>query len=242
MLTSLGLRSRLVLLVLLALLPVFGLFACSAAKNREAVVAQALVNLQAETLLTALHQQRLVERVAQLLGDIASGPSIRDTRNRLCVPYLKGLQSQDPDYLNLGVAALDGKVSCHALDSDANIGMGDRPFFRQVMTGKPFAVGEYGIGRGSGRPGIAFGKPVKGSDGAMNGVAFAALDIAAVSRALAVGQMLPGAQLRVVDKRGIVLAVRPSRPCQAAGSRTAWCLMPCGPGKPACARRWTVAA
>lgn len=34
MLTWLGLRSRLVLLVLLALLPVFGLFACSAAKNR----------------------------------------------------------------------------------------------------------------------------------------------------------------------------------------------------------------
>ena len=210
MLTSLGLRSRLVLLVLLALLPVIGLFAYSATKNRQAIVAQAQANLQSEALLAALHQQRLVERVAQLLDDIASGPSIRDTRNRLCVQYLKSLQSQDPDYLNLGVVGLDGKVSCHVLGSDADIEAGDRPFFRQVMAGKKFAVGEYGVGRGSGRPGIAFSKPVQGSDGAMNGVAFAAVDIAAVSRALEVGPMLAGAQLRVIDRRGIVLAVRPA--------------------------------
>ena len=206
----LGLRSRLVLLVLLALLPVFGLFAYSAAKNRQAIVAQAQASLQSEALLAALHQQRLVERVAQLLDDISSGPSIRDTRNRVCLQYLKSLQSQDRDYLNLGVVGLDGKVACHAMNSDAEIDASDRPFFSQVMAGEKFAVGGYGIGRGSGRPGIAFGKPVYGEDERLNGVAFAAVDIAAVSGVLAMGQLLGGAQLRVIDRRGIVLAVRPA--------------------------------
>ena len=49
----LGLRSRLVLLVLLALLPVFGLFAYSAAKNQQVALAQAQARLQSEALLAA---------------------------------------------------------------------------------------------------------------------------------------------------------------------------------------------
>ena len=49
----LGLRSRLVLLVLLALFPVFGLFAYSAAKNQQIVHAQAQANLQSEAQLAA---------------------------------------------------------------------------------------------------------------------------------------------------------------------------------------------
>ena len=49
----LGLRSRLVLLVLLALLPVFGLFAYSAAQNQQVVLAQAQAILQSEALLAA---------------------------------------------------------------------------------------------------------------------------------------------------------------------------------------------
>ena len=49
----LGLRSRLVLLVLLALFPVFGLFAYSAAKNQQIVLAQAQANLQSEAQLAA---------------------------------------------------------------------------------------------------------------------------------------------------------------------------------------------
>ena len=210
MLTSLGLRSRLVLLVLLAVLPVFGLFAYSAAQNRQTVLTQAQANLQSQAQQAALHQQRLVERVTQLLDDMASGPSIRDPTNRLCVQYLKNLQSQDGDYLNLGVAALDGTVSCHAVDSGARIEVSDRHFFTQVIAGEKLVMGGYGVGRGSGRPGITFSKPVQGGDGGMNGVAFAAVDIAAVSRALEEGPMLPGAQLRVLDQHGVVLAVRPA--------------------------------
>ena len=116
MLSCLGLRSRLILLVLAALAPVFVLFSCSAAKNQQTVLALAKSSLQSEVLLAAAHQQRLIDRVAQLLADIASGPSIKDTRNRLCVEYLKNLRAQDSIYSNLGIIGLDGKLSCHAMD------------------------------------------------------------------------------------------------------------------------------
>ena len=205
----LGLRARLVLLVLLALLPVFGLFAYSAAKNRQAAVAQAQANLQSEAFLAALHQQRLAERVAQLLGDIASGPSIKDTRNSLCVQYLKNLKSQDANYLDLGVVGLDGHISCHALDLGLGAFAGDRRFFKQILAGQKISVGEYAVGRFSGRPGIPFGVPVYDAQAVLNGVAYAAVDITALTTALAAGEILDGARLRVIDRRGMVLATRP---------------------------------
>ena len=55
MLSWLGLRSRLMLLVLAALAPVFVLFSCSAAKNQQTVLALAQSSLQSEALLAAAH-------------------------------------------------------------------------------------------------------------------------------------------------------------------------------------------
>jgi PAS domain S-box-containing protein len=209
MLSLEGLRSRLVLLVLIALLPVFGLFAYSAAKDQQDDVALAQDALQSTALLAAVHQQRLVDRVAQLLGDISHAPSIKETSTRRCEQYLEDLQSQAPDYSNLGIAGLDGKVTCNARDSRVDVYAGDRPFFKQVLAGQKFAVGQYGTGRSSGRPGIGFGVPIHGNDGALNGVAFAAVDISAVAAALAEVRLMEGAQLRVTDRRGTILAAHP---------------------------------
>lgn len=207
-----GLRFRLVLLALIALVPVFGLFAYSAAKSRETALELARSRLQSDVLLAAAHQQRLVDRVAQLLGDIASGPSIKDTRNRVCVQYLKNLQSQDSAYVNLGVVNLDGKVSCHAMEAGFEVYAGDRSFFRQVLAGRKFSVGDYTIGRASGRPGISFAVPVYSSEGVLNGVAVAALDIGRMTEALAAGPVLEGARLRLIDRRGTVVAEHPAGP------------------------------
>jgi PAS domain S-box-containing protein len=205
-----GLRFRLVVLVFLAPLPVFGLFAYTAAKNQQAAMKQAKANLQSQVLLAAVHQQRLVDQVRQLLGDIASGPSIKDTRSRRCEKYLKNLHSQNPEYSNLGVVGLDGRVSCRATGPEGATYEGDRPYFKKVVAEQKFSVGEYGMGRIRGQLGIGFGMPVYASEGGLNGVAFAVLDLAAVASALATDQLLSGTQLRVIDKRGVILANYPA--------------------------------
>ena len=214
MLSCLGLRSRLMLLVLAALAPVSVLFAYSAAKNQQAVLALALAqsSLQSEVLLAAAHQQRLIDRVAQLLTDIASGPSIKDTRNRLCMQYLKNLQTHDSIYSNLGVIGLDGKLSCHAMATGApgEIYIGDRTFYQQVLDGQKFSVGEYAVSRSTGKPGIAFGMPVYSSEGVLNGVAYASIDVGVMVDVMAADPLVPGAQLRIIDRQGVILAAHPS--------------------------------
>ena len=209
MLNWLGLRSRLVLLVLAALLPVLGLLAWSAAKNQQTVLTLAQAGLQSEALLAAAHQQRLVERAAQLLGDVASGPSIKDTRNRLCVQYLKNLQMQDLAYSSLGVADLNGAVSCHAANPEGALPVGDQTFFALALAQRAFSVGDHVVSPSSSRPGMAFGMPVYNAEGTLNGVAFATLDVMKFAETLAAEKILEGAQLRVMDRKGVVLASHP---------------------------------
>lgn len=213
-----GLRYRLVLLVLIALLPMCGLFAYFAAKDQEAALAQARDKLQAQVLLVALNQRLLVERVAQLLGDMANGPSIKDPGIRLCVDYLKNLQVQNARYTNLGVLDLNGRISCQALDSSARVDYSSRTFFQQVLATQKFAIGEMVVGSITRRNVIGFGAPVYGGDGLLNGVAFATLDVAAMASALSATELADGSQLRLLDARGTILAAHGMPAPQLLGS------------------------
>lgn len=206
----LGLRSRLVLLVLIALVPVFALFAYSAAMNERTAVALAQARLQSQALLAAAHQQRLVERVAQLLGDIAHGPLIMEARISLCVRYLQNLQAEYPGYSSLGLVGLDGKIACDAGDSGDGIDLSDRSFFKKAMAGQKFATGDFEVSLSSRRPGVTFSVPVTSRGGVLNGVAFAGVDITEIARTLAENQVLDGAQLRLFDRSGTVIAVHPA--------------------------------
>ncbi len=207
-----GLRCRLVLTVLMALLPVFGLFAYYAAKNQQTAIELSHVKLQSEALLAAAGQERIIERGAQLLAGMASSPSIKDTRIRLCVPYLKNLKSQDNTLANLGVTGLDGKVTCHALadGTNAEVLLDDKAFFKQVLKTQKFSVGNYGVSPVTGRPALGLGMPVYGGDGLLNGVAFAALELSALVKAMSHAQLLDGGGMWVLDRRNTILALHPS--------------------------------
>ncbi|MDB5885160.1 MAG: multi-sensor signal transduction histidine kinase, partial [Polaromonas sp.] len=206
----LSLSCRLVLLVLAALVPVFGVFAWSTAKSQQASMLQVHANLQTQVLLAALHQQRQVDRTAQLLNDIASGPSIKDRRHPMCEKYLENLIAQNGDYVNLGAVNLDGKIFCRGVDSGRDVDASNRPYFKRVLATQQFSVGQYGLGQ-SGLPGIAFSVPIYDSQVVFNGIAFAVLKLAALDKALRAGTLTDGAQLRVIDRRGVVLAAYPAR-------------------------------
>ena len=212
MLGWLGLRTRLVMLVLLALLPVLGLLVYSAQQSHRAALRLAQSDLLSDVLMLSARAQRTVDLVHELLSGIASGPHIKNPVPGLCDQHLKNLHAEHPEFTNMGLAATDGKLLCDALGLAKNLAANDRPYFQQVMAGQRFAVGRYAVGRASGRPGIGFAVPVRNEAGKVSGVAFAVLGLPALAESLADVSSIPGARLAVLDRDGTVLAISPPAP------------------------------
>ena len=210
MASSLGLRARLVLLIVVALLPVLGLFAWAAASKQSDALKLARSTLQSQALLTAASQQPQVEAIKQLLGDLASAPSVKGRLPGLCNEYLRNLHAMHPQYTDLGVVALDGTVLCHSEASLLGADASARPFFKRVMASRQFSIGEYGVGRRSGQPGVGFAAPVHDNAGVLSGVVFAALSVQAFASLLAQGVPTAGASVVLTDRKGTILAAQPA--------------------------------
>ncbi len=200
-----GLQRRLLLLLMVALLPVFGFFIASTVASQRESLAQARLNVQTVSHLSALGAARTVEGAQQLLNAITSGPSLKGSGlGMLCAEFLTNIRNSYPYYTNLGFLDMKGNLSCDTLDRRPGEYLGDRAYFNQALSTRSFAIGEYQMGQISGRPLINFGMPVNDNQGAVKGVAFAALDL---SR-LALGMKAPGpakVSVALTDRKGTIL-------------------------------------
>ena len=171
------LSTSLVLLVVVALLPLFGLVTYNSLQSQQESLAHTRDNLLAMARLTAVRHERSVEGARQILGAIASAPIVKNQDTSRCTGFLKSLHNKYPFYTNLGLLDLNGNLVCHAVNTHGARFLGDRFYFKQALATESFVIGEYIIGRTSGRPSITFGMPVVDDQGGMSGVAFAALEV-----------------------------------------------------------------
>jgi len=199
-----SLRFRLVLLVLIGLLPVLGLVFYTSLASQEERLANAREDLLVTANLAALSQAKTIEGARQLLDAIVSTPAVRNRDAAGCMDYFQRLHGKLPGYANLGVLDLDGKLSCHALDTAASFNAGDRLYFKEALASKAFSIGDYMVGRETGRSSLSFGMPVLDDRGETTGIAYAALDLekAIAGHRMQVPQHL---DLIVMDRNGTIV-------------------------------------
>lgn len=203
------LRSRLVLLVLLAVVPALGLTLYTNVEQRQRTVVQ----VQGEALrlarLTSADQGRLVEGARQLLAVLARLPAVREGDPITCGAFFAELLQQYPRYANFGVARPNGDVTCTALPSAGGISIADRTYFQRALQTREFAVGEYQVGRITGRASVNFGFPVLDAADQVQAVVFASLDLAWLNQLAAEAQLPRGSALTLIDRNGTILVRYP---------------------------------
>lgn len=207
-----SLRARIVVLVMVAIVPLFGLSIFKALHNADAAVDRAKTDLQFAASLAAAGQERVAGSAHQLLTVIASLPGLQDGNNSDCDRYFSSLTQRLPKYANVGIAGLDGHTRCHALGSDKKVFLGDRAFFLGAVTQRRFVVGDYALGRLAGKPVITFAQPVIDADDKMTGVVFASLDLVSMAELVAGLQLPAGAAVGILDRNGTLLAGKPVLP------------------------------
>lgn len=206
---SLGLRGRIALLVALAALPALALTLNSALEVRSRAEAEAREMLNGVSLHEAQVQDQVLDGARQTL--VAMSLPLRAFLRRGdaagCHAYLAELLHQARDlYHSMGIFRPDGELFCNAVPFSGPVRVPDRGYFRLAREHKSFAVGEYQVGRVTGRAGINLGHPVLGENGQLEGVAFLGLDVAQIGRRADSIPLPRGVSAVIEDANGIVLA------------------------------------
>ena len=197
------------LLVLLAVIPALGLTLYTNLEERQLRKAQVQEQAMRLSRLVSADHERLIEDARQLLVTLARLPAVRDRNPAACNALFADLLARHSSYANLGVIDADGNVFCSALPMTGQVYVGDRVYFRRALETRDFAIGEYQIGRISGKASVNFGYPVLDDAGHVRAVVVAALDLAWLNELASQAGLPPGTMLTVIDRNGTILSRYP---------------------------------
>ena len=204
-----SLRTRLLLLVLLAVIPALGLTLYTNLEERQLRKAQVQEEAMRLSRLVSADHERLIEEARRLLVNLARLPAVRDRNPAACNALFADLLAQRSSYANLGVIDTDGNVFCSAFPMTGQVYAGDRVYFRRALETRDFAIGEYQIGRITGKASVNFGYPVLDDAGHVRAVVGAALNLAWLNELASHAGLPPGSMLTVIDRNGTILSRYP---------------------------------
>jgi PAS domain S-box-containing protein len=204
-----SLRTRLFLLVLLALLPASALLVYTSFERQQRAERRAEDNLLRLTQLAAQSHQQRIESARDLLAAVSRMPEVQSGQPVPCHERLAALRPLYPQYAGIAVVDLDGDTLCASSTVTATINVADRLYFQRAVQTRDFAVGEYQIGRNIGRPVLAFGYPVFDSGGKLSGVLLTTIELATLNQAAAAAPLPAEAVLSIVDRNGLIMVREP---------------------------------
>ncbi len=204
-----SLRSHLLALVLVAVVPGLGIIVYAAAAQRTLMAEDARDEARAVASLVAERNQRAVDAARGLLVGLSRLQSVLDRDGPACTRRVAPLLARLPIYANMGAVDPLGEMFCSAAAPSGRVNLRDRPWVRRALASGDFAVGGHQVSRVLGVEVIAFGYPVIGDAGELRAVAFASLDLRTLQRELDALPVTPQAEVAVLDREGVVLTARP---------------------------------
>ncbi len=103
----------------------------------------------------------------------------------------------------------DGSLFCSAVPFLGPIDLSDRRYFQDALQSGGLSIGEFQIGRVTGRPGVNLGYPAIDADGRTVAIAYVAVDLAWIEAFASSAELPPGGTLTVFDRNGTILARYP---------------------------------
>ena len=205
------LQTRLFVLVLLAFLPALALFFWSSIQL-DALRSQIMDEQLARSAQVAtVEYARILAESESLLGALSQVPEIRAASNPACDAILANALRVTPQYTTMSRIGPDGYLSCGSLTPEQGLYLGDRAYFTLATTLEQFSVGDYALGRITGRPGVGVALPVE-VDGSTRGVLAASIDLSQLAdNALSV-ELVEGTSFTVLDRNGQVMVRQPIAP------------------------------
>jgi len=173
-----SIRTSLIALVLLAVLPALAILLSTGYELRGKVVDDAkgfaLVQVQA----MAAHHQRVVDNARLLLMTLAKTSEVRNLDSAACQELLADILSRHPAYVSLSLADASGRVLVTVPSAEASAAdIGESKYFQDALRTGVFTVGDYTLLKTRHRVVVQFAQPIIAAGGGPVGILVAAFDL-----------------------------------------------------------------
>lgn len=204
-------QTRLFVLVLLAFLPTVGLYWYASNSLRAAEMRSQESELLHLADQAGLEYRRILDGSEALLGALAETSEFRNPQQPRCNEFLASIMSHMEHYTAIQLITGDGYVRCGSLAISESLFVGDRYYHRATLANRRFTVGNYVVGRLTGRPIVGLAYPVTGSSpDDVTGVVAAYLDLTALENSVHEMDMPQAVTFTVIDRNGTVMARVPA--------------------------------
>ena len=200
-----SLRFQLTLLILFVIIPSLGIVPYFGLEQRRFLSERAREEALRIARYTSERQRQLVQAAHQLLIVLSQLREVREGDFRACSRLFDQLLKVYPYYLNIGILGPDGYLLASGLPFEKPVYAGDRDYFKRVIQTRKFSIGEYQVGRVTGKPAINLGYPIL-RDNKVTGVLYVALDLNWLSQLTSEARLPSGSVVTLIDRNGTILA------------------------------------
>lgn len=203
-----GLRGRLVLLVLFAVIPALGVLLFTAFSEIRYEMDRALKDAHRFARYAAEHNNSAMNGTKHLLLGLSKIPQIRDMDAPACEKIFTDLIDVYPSYENILLVDASGSIVCSGRPLTITRIPTNTEWFTKAVSEGSFYFGSYRLGLVTGATEFSLSFPVE-DNGAVKSVLSTTFNLSWF-RAIAAGSQLPeGTTLTVLDSSGKILAMYP---------------------------------
>jgi PAS domain S-box-containing protein len=220
-----GLRTRLLLLVLFPVIPALVLALYSSLEQRRFGMFKVEKDAVNVVQSAAANQIALIEATRQQLAALSRFPQARNNDIRAFDNFFVNLLKIYTNYSDFGLLETNGNLVSCSVGRVPPTNHNGLAHLDGVVTGLDFTIGNYRAGDGARRPSLFFGHPIFDEKGRLARVLYAALDLAVLNGAAAKSQLPDEGVIHVFDNHGRVLASNPEPEKWAGKDVSEWPLM-----------------
>jgi PAS domain S-box-containing protein len=202
---SLSFRTHLVLIVLLLSLPAIALISYSGYQQRRDSLNDGITDAKMLVHSILTEQYNMTGDAEQLVTTLAQLSDVKEHRVAATNAILYGIIKLSHQYSNIVICDRSGGIWASALPYTGKLSLIDNRSFQDALKTGGFSSGEYGVGRISGRPNLAFGYPIKNAGGKIDGVILASIDFGFLNDLLVESGLPKGSTFTITDHQGVIV-------------------------------------
>jgi two-component sensor histidine kinase len=207
--SSLTLRSRLLLILLIALTPALVTVVYNEVSWRQSREAEARGLALTYTQLAASEIDRVLQGIGDVLIAVGTAPLVRDLDKPDCDNYLSILTKKLPQLMVFSVTDAEGRVRCSSMPETVGSIISDEEHWKAAVASSEPLYGTAQAGQGGERLVLPVSRAIRDGSGALEAVVVTELDLRWLGARVRARGMPPGGALAIADRKGTIVVREP---------------------------------